>query len=120
MAALTYDTGVASINGSIALTPQTMTTSDTFTYVSGARQTLILRNPGLASAVNVTLVGTAPATVDVVGYGTISTAAGKTISVPINGVVYLELDDIKSYLQGNGTVTVTSSLAGLIALLFTA
>lgn len=119
MAVITQNTGVNNkgSNGPVNLTRTTLTASDTLTYVQGSGQNLHLYNT-TASAVNVTLVGTAPTTLSPDGYGgTLSTAGGKTITVPANGWTVVELDDIWAFLTGSGTVTVTNG-TGTVASLY--
>jgi hypothetical protein len=121
MAALTFTTGVTSTNGPVAVTKQTMTTSDTFTYAQGQGMVAMLYNPNLGSTVTVTFVGTSPTPINLPGGGgTFSTAGGKAVTVLNNGATFVDLDDISAYLTGNGTVTATSSLAGLFVFLFQA
>lgn len=118
MAVIALTTGVLSqgSNGPTNVTRTTMTASDTLTYVQGAGQMLMLYNT-TASAVNVTLVGSAPTPLTPEGYGgTVSTSSGKVITVPASGWTVVELDDIWAFLTGTGTVTLTNG-TGLTAAL---
>lgn len=78
-----------------------LTASDTFTYVPGSNQELILYNT-TASPVVVTLDGAGGTTVLVPGAGstTVSVAAGLAITVPANDWQIVRLDTIPVYLQG--------------------
>lgn len=119
MAVITQTSGVLSSGSNgpkdVARTP--LTANDTLTYVRGAGLTLGLYN-STGSAVTITLVGSAPTTLTPDGYGgTLSTSAGKSITVPATGLTIVELDDIWAFLSGNGTVTVTNG-TGLVAFLF--
>jgi hypothetical protein len=102
-------------NGPVTLTRTTMTASDTLTYSPGARQMLFLYNT-TASAVNITITGSTATSVNVPGYGSVSVAAGKVVSVPASQSVLVDLDDISAYLSG--TITLTNG-TGVTAHLFT-
>jgi len=119
MAVITATSGVlgSSSNGPTNLSRTTLTASDTFTYVQGSGQTLALFNT-TASAVAITIGGSLPTSLTPAGFGGIvSTAGGKSVTVPASGATYLELDDIWAFLTGNGTITVTNG-TGLSAVLF--
>lgn len=119
MAVITEMTGVNNRGSSapVNLTRTTLTASDTLTYTRGANQNLHFYNT-TASAVTVTLVGTAPTALTPSGYGgTLSTSAGKAITVPASGWTMVELDDIWAFLTGSGTVTLTNG-TGLVAVLY--
>lgn len=119
MAVITYTTGVqdSASNGPVNVTRTTMTASDTLTYTQGGGQVLGLYNT-TASPVVITLVGSAPTTLNPSGYGgTLSTAAGKSVTVPASGLTLLELDDIWAFLTGSGTVTITNG-TGLVAFFY--
>lgn len=118
MAVIAQTSGVLSTgsNGPKDVTRTALTASDTLAYTRGASLTLGLYNT-TGSAVTVTLVGTAPTTLTPDGYGgTLSTASGKSITVPASGLTMVELDDIWAFLTGSGTVTVTNG-TGLVAFL---
>lgn len=107
----------ASSNGAVNLTPTTMTASDTLTFQYGSAQVLMLFNT-TGSGVTISAVGTAPTDLNPSGYGgTVSTSAGKSITVPANGITRVELDDIWAFLTGTGVVTITNG-TGLKAALF--
>lgn len=94
------------------ITETAMTASDTFTFTAGTGQRLKLRNPS-AGILTVVLVGSAPTTVTIPNTGaTFSTATGKSISVPIGGLVAIDLDKVSAYLAGSGTVTATGGTGG--------
>lgn len=115
MAVIALQGGVVGNNGPVVLTTATLTTSDTLPYTQGSAQKLIIRNP-TGGAVTLTLTGSAPLTaIDIPGYGgSVSAAGGKAVVVAIGSFVYVDLDDISAYLAGNGTVTLTSTVAGLV------
>ena len=117
MAVITQTNGVVASGAPVNVTRTALTTSDTLTFVRGSNQRLFLYNT-TASAVTVTLTGTAPVSLTPAGYGgTISTAGGKAITVPASGTTFFELDDIWAFIEGNGTVTVTNG-TGLTAHLY--
>lgn len=119
MATIVQTTGVkgSNSNGAVNLTRTALTASDTLTFQNGGGQTLSLYNT-TASPVVVTLTGSAPSPIVPAGYGgSISTSAGKAVTVPASGWTSLELDDIWPYLDGSGAVTVTGG-TGLVAALF--
>lgn len=93
-------------SGSRAVTPTTLTASDTLVYGgSGSREILELRN-GTAGALTVTIDGADGSTVPVAGFGSVSVAAGfSTGSIAAGAVVAIPLDSISAYLQGVVTVT---------------
>lgn len=116
MAVITQTNGVSTSNGPINVTRTTLTASDTLTYQFGGAQVLELYNT-TASPVVVTLVGSAPTPVTPDGYGgTVSTSAGKAVTVPASGWTVLSLDTISAFLAGSGTVTATGG-TGVIAAL---
>jgi hypothetical protein len=116
MALLSTQSGVSSSTAPVTVTQYTLTSSDTFAYTQGAKQSLSLLN-GTASPVTVTLTSNAPQSLFVAGYGTISTSAGKSVTVPANGRVHVPLDSISAYLVGGtGVVTMTNG-TGLTAAL---
>jgi hypothetical protein len=89
----------------VTLARTTMTASDTLTYVPGSGQVLFLYNT-TASPIVVTITGSGATTMAPAGFGgTISLSAGKAITVPASGSVFLALDDISAYLVGTVTLT---------------
>ncbi len=90
------------------LTRTALTASDTFAYVPGAGQKLILWNT-TASPVVITADGTGGTSVAVpksLGLaGSIDVTAGKTITVPASSTVILNADDYGAYMQGTVTLT---------------
>lgn len=116
MAALTSTT-YRNQKGYIVSNRNTLTASDTFSYVQSIGQTLELYNT-TGVAVPVTIVGSAPNPVNVQGlHGQISVSAGLIITVPASGTVIVNLDTINLYLGGNGTVTLTNG-TGVVAHLY--
>jgi len=117
MAVIAQTTGVLAVgSGPTNVTRTTLTASDTLTYQQGGGQQLSLYNT-TASPVTVTLTGSAPGTASLPGYGPVSAAGGRAITVPANGWAVVKLDDIALYLASNGTVTVTNG-TGLSAALY--
>lgn len=104
-----------SVLGPFLPTKLVLTASDTFTYLPGKNQELILYNI-TASPVVVTLDGSAGTTVLVPGAGatTVSIASGLAVTVPANDWQIVRLDTIPAYLQG--TIAMTGGV-GVIAVL---
>lgn len=93
----------------------TLTASDTLTYKPSTKQLLLLTNT-TGTTVTVTIDGAGGTTISPSGYGgTISVAAGKTISVGANASQAIKLVDISAFLQG--VVAVTGGV-GVTAILF--
>jgi hypothetical protein len=92
----------------------TMTASDTFTYLLGS--ILILRNP-TAGALSPVIDGSDGTVVGVAGLGSVSVASGFPVtSIAAGAIIAIPLDTIEKYLQG--TITVTGG-TGLKATLLT-
>lgn len=88
--------------------------SDTFTYSSGARQILVLRNP-TASPISPTIDGDGGTTVSVQGLGSVDVSGGYAVgSIAAGAVVAIPLDTISSYLQGTIAITSGSGLVGVL------
>lgn len=104
-----------SVLGPFLPTKLVLTASDTFTYLPGANQELILYNI-TASPVTITLDGAGGTTVLVPGAGatTVSVAAGLAVTVPSNDWQIVRLDTIPAYLQG--VIAMTGGV-GVIAVL---
>lgn len=101
MAALTIT--AAGGAGAIATTLNTLTASDTFTYVPG--DIMHLRN-ATAGALTPNLDGADGTVVGVSGVGNVSVAAGITLaSIAAAGERVIYLDTIAAYLLGLVTVT---------------
>lgn len=116
MAVIAQTSGVFSSDRAINMTRTALGASDTLTYVDGGGQVLFMYNT-TASPVVVTLTGSAPVALTVPGLGgDVTTSAGKAVTVPASGSTYLNLDKIKAYLGGNGTVTVTGGTGVTVAL----
>lgn len=104
MAAITQ-TNATDGNAAATLTRTVLSASDTFTYIPGAKQVLVLYNT-TASLVTATLIGAGATSISPPGYGgAISVAAGKAIPVAANSTVMVELDDVSAFLQGACTIT---------------
>ena len=85
-----------------AVTPTTMTSSDTLAYVKGNGHGITFTNP-TGSPVVVTMLGNGgvTSTPGPVGYGgSISLASGYALTVPANSIQHLVLDNIYLFLQG--------------------
>lgn len=99
---------VSSATAAATLTRTTMTASDTFTFVQGAGQRLILWNT-TASPVIITIDGTGGSVVAVprsLGLaGAIDVTAGKAVTVPASSTVIINCDDYAAYFQGTVTIT---------------
>lgn len=102
MAAITATNG-AQI-GAFAVTEQTLTASDTLTFVPAQKQLLILRND-TAGALTATIDGDAGTSVSVDGLGSVSVAAGLAVAVPANSIRAVVLTTVRHYLQGVVSVT---------------
>ncbi|WP_444668411.1 hypothetical protein [Cereibacter changlensis] len=93
----------------------TLTASNSFTYLPGAGQILVLRNP-TGAAVSPVLDGADGTVVPVPGIGNVDVSAGYAVgAIPAGGVKVIPLDTISAYLQG--AIGLTG--AGLVALLLT-
>jgi hypothetical protein len=95
----------------VTLTRTVMSASDTFAYVQGSGQKMVLWNT-TASPVNVTLTNATPNANTSVpqsfGFGgAISTGSGKVVVVPATSTVAIDLDDYAAYLNGAGAATLT-------------
>lgn len=106
-------TKIKGAGAAVAVTVTTLTASDTLTYVPGAGQVLSLFNT-TASPVVITVDGSGGTTINVKGYGTVSVAAGKELTVAANGTLAVELDAISEFLKGtvavSGGVGINASL----------
>ena len=108
-------TSVAFNTGARTMIENTMTASDTLTWLPGIGQELMLRN-ATAGALTVLLVGNAAGTVSLPGVPFFNAAGGySTGSIGVGIVRIIPLDTIGAYLEG-GTVTLTGG-TGMIATL---
>lgn len=102
------------------LTRYALSASDTFAYVEGTGQKLVLWNT-TGSPVVVTLTNATPNSTTAVSPsrfgGAITTSAGKTASVPATGTLFIDCDDYAAYLSGAGLATITGG-TGVTAHLF--
>lgn len=96
---------VATPNAALAFlaTQNTMTASDTMT-VTGNAQMLILNNV-TAGILNVVIDGDGGSVINVDGLGAVDVSAGYTINMPVGAVKIVRLITIRSFLQGNVTLT---------------
>lgn len=95
----------------------TLSASDTFTFVPNTNQVLELHN-NTAGALTAVVKGSAPsASFPIPGAGgtTIDLSAGLSVPVAAGVSVFVTLDAHAAYLAGNGTVTVTGA-SGLTAI----
>lgn len=99
---------VSTATAAVALTRTVMTASDTFTYVPGAGQKLILWNT-TAALVTITIDGTGGTVVSVPrAYGlagSVDVSAGKTVGVAASSTYILNCDDYGAYFAGTVTIT---------------
>lgn len=98
-------------SAAVALTRTALSASDTFTYVQGSGQVLILWNT-TGSPVNITLTNATPnantAVPENLGFGgSIATGSGKQVTVGANGTLAVSCDDYAAYLKGSGAATLT-------------
>lgn len=91
--------------GAVVITSTTLGASDTFTYKTGSKQYLILRNAS-GGALTPKLDGADGTTVPVAGIGSVSVADGLTLASLADGAtVVIRTSTIEKYLQGLVTVT---------------
>jgi len=99
--------------GRATVTETTLTGSgDTFTYLSGAGQILILRNP-TGGAISPVIDGAGGTTVIRDGLGQVDVSAGYAVgSIGAGATVMISCDAIASFLQGAIAITSGSGLIG--------
>ena len=114
MAAITATT-LTKGSGAVTATRNTLTASNTLTYVAGSGQIIELYNT-TAGAVNVTFLGNGVSAFNVDGYGSVNPASGKVVAVAASSTVAVRLDDIAKYLAGT-SVAVTGG-TGVVAMLY--
>lgn len=91
--------------GQRTVTETTLTSSDTFTYVEGSGQILILKN-GTGGALTPVIDGNGGTNVAVAGIGSVDVSAGYSVGSVAAGVSKaIPLDTIKEYLRGTIAVT---------------
>lgn len=103
--------------GVLTPTELTMTASDTFTYVPGRGQMLILRNT-TGGALTPTILGsTASAAIAVPGFGTVNASAGIAVgSIAAGAIRVIPLDSRSNFLAGVISITGgTGLLASLLS-----
>lgn len=99
-------------SGRVAVTETTLNGTDSLTYISGAGQILVLRNPTGATITPV-LDGAGGTVVNKPGLGEVSVAAGYSVGAIAAGAsAMVSLDRIADYLQG--AVAINSG-SGLVA-----
>ena len=112
IAVTTIDSSTAIITNGVETT--LTGTLDTFTFVRGVKQTLILRNP-TAGALTPIIDGDGATTVAVVGIGSVDVSSGFSVgSIAVGGVKLIRTQDISHYLSG--TIAITGG-TGLVATL---
>jgi len=95
----------ASGSGETIITETTLTASDTFTYVGGGNQYLMLRNES-AGALTPNILGDAVSTVSVSGAGNLDISAGyTTASIAIGETAVIRTSTIEKYLTGTIEIT---------------
>lgn len=103
---------VSTANGSVVITRQVLTSSDTLQFTGG--QTLILENT-TGGSLTVTITGSTATGVTPDGYGsTISTAGGYAITVAASTAKAVRLDTIRAWLSGTITLTGASGLTAIL------
>lgn len=107
MAAITPT--VANVSGAFTVTVTAGTGTDTFSYVQGGNQLMVMENT-TGSPVTATFHGSATQLVTVPGYGTVDPSAGLAVTVPANGIKAVKLQTIYAYLGGNASITGTTGL----------
>ena len=91
--------------GSRTLTATTLSASDSFEYVQGKNQTLVIEN-GTGTAITPNIVGDAATTVSVRGVGTVDVSAGYDVpSIADGEAAAIPLDSIYRYLAGDIAMT---------------
>lgn len=101
-------------NGRVAVTETTLNGTDSLTYISGAGQVLILRNP-TGGSISPVIDGAGGTTVIRQGLGEVSVAAGFAVGAIAAGTTAMvSLDRISAYTQG--AVAINSG-SGLVATL---
>lgn len=109
MAALTT-TSFQSVNGVATATVNTASSSDTLTYVANTGQLLEMDNT-TGGSLTLNIVGSAPsATYPISGTPDVKDlTAGYSVVIAAGAKKILNLDKIKAYLAGNGTVTLSGA-----------
>ena len=100
-------------NGPVTVTTTPCSgTSDTLVYAPNTMQVLEIRNT-TGGSLDVVIDGAGATTISPPGYGgTVDISTGKTITVPANDTVLVNLDSISAYLQGS--IAITGGTAGQI------
>jgi hypothetical protein len=114
MATITQN-AMVNIYGPVTVAAFTLTASDTFTYISGAKQTLYLENT-TAGSLTVLITGSGATSVSPAGLGgAVTTSGGFSVTLAAGAKKSIALDHIASYLSG--TITMTGG-TGITATLF--
>ena len=102
MAALTITD--ISAGGAVAATVNTLTSSDTFTYVNAPQLRMVLTN-ATGGALTINLDGADTTTFSVDGYGQLDPTTGLDVSVPDGESRAIVLNSRSRYLTGQVTMT---------------
>lgn len=94
----------ADIIGTITCNEQTLTSSDTITIVPGKKQLMHVRN-ATGSSVTLVIDGADGTSVTIPGLGSVSVAAGYSITIPTTESRAVVLSTISYYTQGVVTLT---------------
>lgn len=108
--------------GAATITATELTTSDDFIFKKGARQILQLANDNSLGDVDITIVGDeASSSVLLPGTAvTVDASAGYTFTITDGDTVAINLQSISKYLEdSDNNPTITSSVAGVFAVLYT-
>lgn len=99
---------IASVNaqqhGAFLATPATLTSSDTITFNTNKKQLAVFRN-GTAGTLTALIDGDGGTTVNAVGLGVVSTAAGYSIALAAGETRAVVLTTIAEYCRGVVTIT---------------
>jgi len=103
----------ATVTGVFAATPQTLTAADVLVYEPTKKQLLHLNNV-TAGALTVVIDGADGTTVAVPGLGSVSVAAGLSITLAAGEVKAVILTTIRHYLQGVVAITGGTGIKAMI------
>ncbi len=95
------------------ITPQTLTSSDTFTYLPGVRQRLIFMNT-TAGSITATITGSTATSIFAPGGGSVNYATGLAVVVPAGAARLVDCDNIANYLVGVIAITGGTGLTALL------
>lgn len=91
--------------GPVSITPTVLGASDALVYSKGVSKFLVINNVTVG-AITPNIDGDGAGSSYLVGVGPVDISAGYTIaSIPAGGAAVIDLDSIRSYLQGTIAVT---------------